>query len=149
MTTAPPKPPLPNQYTTTRPLSRRLRLLVASFGYAFEGLWYLFRTQPNAQIHGLITLCVLALAAFLPLARWEWLVLILTIGLVFFAEAINTALEALVDLASPEFHPLAKIAKDVGAGAVVLCAVAAVAIGCVIFVPHLWPLVEWLFSTDL
>jgi len=103
----------------------------------------LLRTQRNAQIHILIAACALALGGFLPLQRWEWLGLILTCGLVLAAEAFNTALEAAVDLAAPGQHPLAKVAKDVGAGAVVLCAITAIASGFVIFVPHLWPLV-WL-----
>ena len=114
------------------------RFFVA-FRYAFAGLWHLFRTQRNAQVHLLIAACAIALGAFLGLARWEWLGLILTIALVLFAEGVNTAIEAAVDIAAPEFHPLAKVAKDVGAGAVLLCAIFAVIVGCVVFLPHLLP----------
>lgn len=139
-TTAPPEPPLHDQYQLMRPIDRRMSRLIASFGFAFAGIWYLVRTQRNAQIHLLICACVIALGALLPLARWEWLVLIMTCMIVLFAEAMNTALEAVVDLAAPDVHALAKIAKDVGAGAVLLCAIGAVIIGCVVFIPHLWPL---------
>ena len=79
------------------------------------------------------------------LDRFEWLVLTLTIAIVLAAEGINTALEAVVDLASPDYHPLAKIAKDVGAGTVLLTAIAAVIVGLLLFLPRLLPLVlNWL-----
>jgi len=121
-----------------------LRFFVA-FRYAFAGLWYLFRTQRNAQVHLLITACAVALGAFLGLARWEWLALILTIALVLTAEGVNTAIEAAVDIAAPGYHPLAKVAKDVGAGTVLLCAICAVVVGCVVFIPHLLALLDLRF----
>jgi diacylglycerol kinase (ATP) len=124
-----------------QPIDRRTGALVRSFKNAFRGIWYLFTTQRNAQIHLLISGCVVALGMVLGLARWEWLVLVLTIGLVLAAEGINTAIEAAVDVATSEYHPLAGVAKDVAAGAVVLCAITAVIVGCLVFVPHLWPLV--------
>jgi diacylglycerol kinase (ATP) len=113
--------------------------LVRAFRYAFSGLAYLLRTQRNAQIHCLIGLCALALGAFLDLARWEWVALVLTIALVLAAEGINTAIEAAVDVATEEYHPQARVAKDVAAGAVVICAIAAVIVGCIVFLPHLLP----------
>jgi diacylglycerol kinase len=125
---------------TGRSVSYRIRPLLASFGYAFQGLWYLLRTQRNAQIHCLAGLCAVALGAVLGLARWEWLALTLTITLVLAAEGVNTAVEATVDLATSTRHPLAKVAKDVAAGTVLLCAIASVVVGCLIFLPHLWPL---------
>lgn len=127
-----------------RRIDRRLRSLVQAFGYAFRGLWYLLSTQRNAQIHSLIGACAVALGFAVQIARWEWVLLVLTIALVFSAEALNTAIEAVVDIATSEYHPLAAIAKDVAAGAVLICALAAVVIGCLIFVPHLWPLLLWL-----
>ncbi len=116
-------------------LARRLR----SFRYAFEGIGYVFRTQRNAQIHLLIIIVVLVLAVWLEIPLIDLALIILTIGLVLGAEFFNTALEAIVDLASPGQHPLAKIAKDVSAGAVLLLAIIAVIIGLVLLGP---PLVE-------
>lgn len=124
-----------------RPIDRRTSKLITSFGHAFAGLWYLLRTQRNAQIHCLIGTCALTLGAFLGLARWEWLALILTIGMVLAAEGVNTAIEATVDVATTRYHPLARIAKDVGAGSVLLCAMISVIVGCIIFMPHLWPII--------
>jgi diacylglycerol kinase (ATP) len=127
-------------------IDRSTARFFVAFRYAFAGLWHMFRTQRNAQVHLLIAACAVALGAFLSLERWEWLALLLTIALVFAAEGVNTAIEAAVDLASPQFHPLAKVAKDVAAGTVLLCATFAVAIGCVVFLPHLWPILSNYFG---
>jgi diacylglycerol kinase len=115
-----------------------MRRLVASFRYAFAGLGYLFRTQPNARIHLLITLAVGVVGLWVGLPARDWAVVALAVGLVWVAEAFNTALEALVDLACPEQHPLAGVAKDVGAGAVTLAALAAVGVGVLVLGPPLW-----------
>ncbi len=128
------------------PVNLRTGRLRAAFGYAFAGIWYLFRTQRNAQIHFLIGVCVVLLGWLLGLERWEWLVLVLTIGMVLFAEGVNTAIEATVDVATSRRHPLARIAKDVGAGSVLLCAIVSVIIGCILFLPHLWPVLQWVWS---
>jgi diacylglycerol kinase (ATP) len=125
-----------------RRIDRRMAPLVAAFGYAFAGVWYLVSTQRNAQIHLLIGACALALGGFLGLERWEWLALVLTIALVLAAEGVNTAIEAAVDLATSARHPLAKVAKDVAAGTVLLCAIAAVIVGCIVFLPHLLSLLS-------
>ena len=114
-------------------LSSRFR----SFRYAFEGIGYVFRTQKNAQIHLIIVIVVLALALWLAIPLNEIALILLTIGVVLGAEFINTALEASVDLISPGHHPLAKITKDVGAAAVLLLAIIAVAIGILILGPPL------------
>ncbi|HNP71071.1 MAG TPA: diacylglycerol kinase family protein [Kouleothrix sp.] len=119
----------------------RATTLRSSFRYAFAGLRYLLWTQRNAKIHSAIGLAAAALGLLLGFDRYEWLALLITIVLVLAAEGANTAIEAAVDLASPGYHPLAKVAKDVGAGTVLLTAIAAVAIGLVLFVPHLWPIV--------
>lgn len=132
--------------TPARRVDYRLGPLIAAFRFAFAGLWYLLRTQRNAQIHCLIGACAVALGATLRIARWEWLALVLTIALVLAAEGLNTAIEAAVDLASPGLHPLAKVAKDVAAGTVLLCALAAVVAGCIIFIPHLWTIAQALLA---
>ncbi|NTW01913.1 MAG: diacylglycerol kinase family protein [Oscillochloris sp.] len=111
--------------------------MIASFGYAFAGIWYLLRTQRNAQIHVLAGSCAVSLGFILGLERWEWLALVLIITLVIAAEGVNTAIEATVDLATSIRHPLAKIAKDVAAGTVLICAIGAVIVGCIVFLPHL------------
>jgi diacylglycerol kinase len=108
-----------------------------SFRYAFSGLKYVLTTQRNAWIHAAITIGVILLGIVLHLPVVQWIILLLTIALVWTAEIFNTALEALVDLVSPQPHPLAKIAKDVSAGAVLISAIASVAIGLLIFLPPL------------
>lgn len=111
---------------------------IASFRYAFHGWWYVIRTQKNAWIHALASLCVLFLGLWLALPARDWAVLVLTIALVWSAEFFNTSIEAVVDLASPTHHPLAKVGKDVGAAAVLIAAGAAVLVGLLILGPPLW-----------
>jgi diacylglycerol kinase (ATP) len=111
---------------------------VISFRYAFAGVGYVLRTQPNARIHTAITLLVLALGLWLGLGRLEWAVLWIAIGLVWASELMNTALEAVIDLVSPQFHPLAKIGKDAAAAGVLLAAAAAVVVGLLVLGPPLW-----------
>ena len=115
-----------------------MRRLAASFSHALVGLGYLFRSQPNARIHLIITAVVVGLGLWLGLPARDWAVMVVTAGLVFAAEAFNTALEAAVDLATSERHPLARVAKDVGAAAVTLAAVAAVVVGLLLLGPPLW-----------
>lgn len=125
---------------------RFLKRRACSFINAFAGWWYVIRTQENTWIHLLATLLVILLATLLRLPARDWAVLILTIALVWFAEFINTALEAVVDLASPEKHPLAKVGKDVGAAAVLIAALAAIVIGILILGPPLWEYLAGLFG---
>ena len=108
-----------------------------SFQYAFEGWWYVLRTQHNAWIHAVVTVAVFSLAWWLRLPARDWAVLILTAMVVWIAEFMNTALEAVVDLTSQEEHPLAKVAKDVAAAAVLVGALGAVIIGLLIMGPAL------------
>lgn len=142
--TAPP-PDRPPVRPSQKKVDRGIRSLIASFGYAFAGIWYLLRTQRNAQIHCLVGACALALGAVLQIERWEWIVLVLIITIVLAAESANTAVEAAVDVATSMRHPLAKVAKDVGAGTVLICAIASVIIGCLIFIPHLVELFQRFF----
>ncbi|MBM3124837.1 MAG: diacylglycerol kinase family protein [Chloroflexi bacterium] len=109
-----------------------------SFRHAFRGWSHVLRTQRNAWIHSGLAAAVLLLGLWLRLPARDWAVLALTAALVFTAEFFNTAIEAVVDLASPKAHPLAKIGKDVGAGAVLISALAAVVIGLLILGPPLW-----------
>ncbi len=114
-----------------------------SFKYAFSGLRYVILSQRNAWIHAVVTLLVVILAAVLNLTLQDWGILLLAIGLVWTAEIFNTALEALVDLVSPQPHPLAKIVKDTSAAAVLVSAIISVMIGLLILLP---PLVERLIK---
>lgn len=125
---------------TQIPGSSKNHQLFRAFGYAFAGLVHLFQTQRNARIHALIGACVLSLGWVLRIERWEWLALVLTCALVLAAEGMNTAIEAAVDVATSAYHPCARIAKDVAAGTVLLCAIVSVIMGCIIFIPHLWPI---------
>ena len=116
---------------------------IFSFKYAYSGLRYVVRSQRNAWIHAGITLVVLILALLFKISPLEWGILLLAIGMVWTAEIFNTALEALVDLVSPTTHPLAKIAKDTSAAAVLFSAIISVLIGLVILLP---PLIGWIRS---
>jgi diacylglycerol kinase (ATP) len=109
-----------------------------SFRHAFEGWWYVLRTQPNSWIHSVISILVMLVAFWLRLPLRDCAVLFLTIALVWTAEFINTALESVVDLASPQQHPLAKVGKDVGAAAVLLTSLSAILVGLLILGPPLW-----------
>lgn len=109
-----------------------------SFGHAFRGWWHVIRTQKNAWLHAITTTMVVVLAFWLQVSAQDWAVLVLTIALVWSAEFFNTAIEAVVDLASPAQHPLAKTGKDVGAAAVLIAALAAILVGMLILGPPLW-----------
>ncbi len=111
--------------------------LKRSLGNAFVGLWAVWRTQRNARIEAAIALAVVVVGLFLGLPIRDWAVLALTIGLVLAAECLNTAIEALVDLVSPDYHELAKLAKDASAGAVLLLSFTAVIIGLLLLGPPL------------
>ncbi len=115
-----------------------LRSRIRSFKHAFAGVWYVIRTQKNAWIHFTIMTIVVALAAWLGLSRFDWAVLVVTIGIVWLAEFLNTSIEAIVDLVSPQRHPLAKVSKDVGAAAVLITAATSVIVGILLLGPPLW-----------
>lgn len=113
------------------------RGVVRALGFAWEGVRYVAASTPNFRIHLAIAGGVMLLAAGMELPPTEWAILLLTIGAVLAAEAFNSALEALCDLVSPEYHPLVKRCKDASAGAVLLLAIAAVGVGLVLFGPRL------------
>jgi diacylglycerol kinase len=110
---------------------------VRSFGYAFEGLATILRTTPNFWIHVVLAAAALAVSFILRLPPSEVVLVVLTIAIVLIVEAFNTALETLCDVASPEYHPLVKRAKDISAAAVLIAAVAAVAVAALLFLPRL------------
>ncbi len=117
-----------------------------AFGHALRGWWYVIRTQRNAWIHALVTTLVILLALWLRLPARDWAVLCVTIALVWTAEFLNTSIEAVVDLASPMHHPLAKVGKDVGAAAVLIAALTSIFVGLLILGPPLWSRLQSLFA---
>ncbi|HEY3083046.1 MAG TPA: diacylglycerol kinase family protein [Chloroflexota bacterium] len=111
-----------------------------SFGFAFVGLAHAWRTQRHLRIHVGLSLLAVVFGAALGLEPGEWAVLLLTITAVLVLELLNTVVESVVDLASPDDHPLAKAAKDVAAGAVLVGAIGSVAVGAALFLPRLFRL---------
>jgi diacylglycerol kinase len=112
------------------------------FVFAWNGLAYSLRTQRNARVHALIGTCAIALGFVLHISPVEFAMVFVAITLVFIAEMFNTVAEACVDLATQEYNPLARIAKDVAAGAVLLNAMLSVVIGLLVFGPHLLALLS-------
>ena len=116
----------------------RSRNLLESFRFAFSGLWYALRTQRNTRIHLTIAAAVVVLGLYLDLSYVHWAILTLTIGFVLVSEMLNTVAETLVDLVSPGYHPLAKVVKDLTAGAVLLAAIISVVVGLLVLGPPLY-----------
>jgi diacylglycerol kinase (ATP) len=125
-----------------------IRSRVAAFGHALRGWWHVLQTQHNAWIHSIVATVIVALGLWLGLTPHDWAIIVLTIAMVFTAEFINTAIEAVVDLASPVHHPLGRVGKDVGAGAVLVAALAAALIGLLILGPPLWARFVSLFTSN-
>jgi len=117
-----------------------MRAFLRGFRYAFQGIGYVLRTQRNARVHAAVACLVIAAGVFFRVTAVEWAVLALTIGVVFSVEMVNTVAELAVDLLTQKYHPMAKAAKDVGAGAVLVAAIAAVGVGVAIFGPRVWSL---------
>lgn len=124
------------------PASRYRSGILWAFRCAFHGVKLLLVTQRNARIHAVLTALALGLAAWLELAAGEWIALVLAMGGVWVAEALNTAVEFVVDLVSPHPQELAGWAKDVGAAAVLLASIVAAVIGALIFLPKLLGLLQ-------
>jgi diacylglycerol kinase (ATP) len=127
-------------------MPRRAASRLASFRHAFAGWWYVLRSQRNAWIHAVASVVVFGMGFWLGLERFDWAVLLLTVALVWVAEFVNTAVEAVVDLLSPDIHPLAKAGKDVAAAAVLIAALAAVGVGLLLLGPPLWARLVGRFS---
>ena len=111
-----------------------------SFANAVRGIHDMLSTQHNTWVHAIVMLSVSATGMAFSISRMEWCCLVLCFMAVWTTEALNTALELLTDLASPEFHPLAGRAKDVAAGAVLIAAIGSTIVGGIVFVPHVWQL---------
>ncbi len=109
------------------------RKLVESFSCASEGILHALRTERNLRVHIIIAILVMVAAVLLDLPRLEMIILFITISLVIIMELINTSIEAFVDLISPEYHPAAKVAKNVAAGAVFVTAANALVVGFLVF----------------
>jgi diacylglycerol kinase (ATP) len=122
------------------------RSRVRSFRFAFAGWWYVVRTQRNAWIHALVSILIILASFWLRLPAHDWALIVIAIALVWTAEFINTALEAVVDLASPTQHYLARVGKDVGAAAVLIAAGSSVLIGLLILGPPLFDKLTLLFG---
>ena len=114
-----------------------IKRFVKSFGYAVEGLKYAFKYEQNILAHSLATILVIIFGFIFNISFTEWLTLLLIIGLVIATELINTSIEAVVDLITLEKHPVAKVAKDTAAAAVMVFALIAVLIGIIIFIPKI------------
>jgi len=120
-----------------RPPDGRWRRRVASFGHAGRGVWAALRSEVHLRFHAAATAAVIGLGFYFDISRLEWALVALAAAGVWTAELLNTAIEALTDLASPAWHPLAGKAKDVAAGAVLLAAVGALVVGALVFGPRL------------
>ncbi|MDL2306292.1 diacylglycerol kinase family protein [Bacteroides sp. OttesenSCG-928-D19] len=118
-----------------KPFSIKKR--IESFKYAGIGIWKLIANEHNAWIHCTAVIVVTIAGFYFGINKYEWIIVTGCFGLVLAAEAINTAIEKLVDMVSPDKHPLAADVKDIAAGAVLLCAIASAIIGGIIFIPYI------------
>lgn len=114
---------------------------IRSGTHAVHGIIEMLRSQHNAWVHAVATLCVIVAGGIFSISTTQWCLLVLVVTIVWVAEGLNTAFEFLCDVASPEFHPLVKKSKDVAAGAVLLSAVGAIIVGLIIFIPYV---ISWL-----
>lgn len=108
-----------------------------SFGYAWKGIRDCVGKEQNLKFHLVVSVLVVVAGLALDIRPLEWVAVLLCMGLVIGAELFNTAIERLVDLVSPQWHPVAGRVKDIAAGAVLVCAVVSVAVGLIVFVPYL------------
>ena len=131
------EPPLAKTEPPAVPKAFSLSLRIESFGHAFRGVAIVLRSEHNAWIHALATLGAISLGFVLTIERGEWLIVSLAIALVWTAEILNTAIEKLCDVVSPEHHPGVKQVKDIAAGGVLVSAVGALIVAILIFGPRL------------
>ena len=133
---AEPAPTAENPLERLRPPEGLWRRRVASFGHAGRGIWAALRSEVHLRFHAAATVVVIGLGLYCGITRLEWALVALAVASVWAAELFNTAIEALTDLASPVWHPLAGKAKDVAAGAVLVAALGALLVGVLVFGPH-------------
>jgi diacylglycerol kinase (ATP) len=112
---------------------RRAPTIIDSFNFAFEGIIHVLRTQRNLRIHFAIAFAVLILALIVDVTKMELIALLISVTFVLIAEMLNTAVEAAIDIATTSFDPMAKLAKDIAAGAVLIAAINALAVGYIVF----------------
>ena len=124
-----------------RKKQKGIKKFVNSFTYPLKGLRYAYKNEQNLAVDVGIALIVLIFGFLFKINKYEWAILVLTIGLVISCELLNTAIEAVVDLVTEEYHPLAKVAKDTSAAAVLVFAMVAVIVGLIIFIPHVIALI--------
>ncbi len=133
--------PAPDRLTRDASLDRRSGAgrfsLVRAFGCAVRGVGYTFASQRNLKIQSVFAVVAVALGIALRISQGEWLAVVLCIAVVCSLEAVNTAIESVVDLASPEWHELARNAKDAAAGAVLVASTASVIVALIVFAPRL------------
>lgn len=116
-----------------------------SLNQAWRGMLYTVKTQGHMQFHVLAGSMVMGIAWWTEVSRFEWLTLVLAIGCVIGAEVMNSAVEIVVDMVQPNFHPLAGMAKDVASGAVLVSVIQAIVIGLIVFAPLVYRLVGKVF----
>jgi len=131
-------------------MNKLIRERLQKFGHAIKGLKTLFQTEVHGKFHIFFALFVTLAGAFFDITTIEWCMVVICIAMVISAETFNSAIERLTDLASPEYHPLAGKAKDLAAGAVLVCAIGATIIGFIIFLPKVLTWLGWLdYSSGL
>ena len=119
---------------------RKSKPLLGSFSFAVAGILTALLSERNMRIHLISSIVVFLLSIYFSITKMEWIVILFAIGGMFSLELINTAIERVVDLVTKEYHPLAKQAKDIAAGAVFLYAVLSVIVGSIIFIPYIFKL---------
>lgn len=137
-----PQPTRPQGEGTLAPSVPPRPTFLRSFVYAWRGVIYAVRTQRNMRVHIALAIVAVALGVFLRISPVEFAMLFVAITGVFITEMINTVAEACVDLATQTYHPLARVAKDVAAGAVLVASILALVIALFVYVPHLWTLIR-------
>lgn len=120
-----------------RKKQKGIKKLVNSFSYPIKGLRYAYRNEQNLAVDVGVSLLVLIAGVIFKIEKTEWIVVIFAIGAVLSLELVNTAIEAVVDLVTEEYHPLAKVAKDTSAAAVFVIAIVAAIVGLIIFIPKI------------
>ena len=125
------------KYKVKKKLGIDRKRLFSSFKFAGQGILQAYRGEQNLRIHTFMAILVIIFGVFLKISYFEWIACLLLIALVLMAEFFNTAIEYVVDLASPKVHPLAKAAKDVASAGVLMMAIISAIVGLIIFVPKL------------